>query len=143
MCEKGTFPCQKGAFAGGRGAVIGEKALFRDRRASLLEGGAPYLLRRAPSWAKGAPFPIRRVTLLAGSHPYNVFGVKIRQWLRHSRMETKIGAPAPSAHGCEFSFPAAIFISLCQRRPCAFGAGAPVSIGEGLPAPAAPLWIRH
>ena len=36
------------------GAIIGENSLFRGRRVSLLEGGAPYLLRRAPSWAKGA-----------------------------------------------------------------------------------------
>ena len=52
-------------------------------------------------------------------------------------METKIGAPAPSAQGREFSYPTAIFVSLRQRRLCAFSTEEPVSIGEGLPAPAA------
>ena len=61
-------------------AIIGEMALFRDRRARLLEGGAPYLLR-APSLAKMAPFRIRRANLLAGRLPYNAFGVKIKQGL--------------------------------------------------------------
>ena len=73
--------------------------------------------------------------MLAGRHPYNAFGVKIRQRLGYLLGELRrILAPK----GCEFSFPAAVCISLRRRRPCAKGAGAPVSIGEWLPAPAAP-----
>ena len=80
--RKAHFFVPEDAFASGgkgrrfdlEGTIIGKKALFRGRRASLLEGGAPYLLRRAPSWAKRVPFRIRRATLLAGRHPYNAFG---------------------------------------------------------------------
>ena len=47
------------------------------------------------------------------------------------RMETNIGTPAPSGQGRKFSFPAAIFISPRQRRPCASfywgGAASPYS----------------
>ena len=65
-----------------------------------------------------APFRFRRATSLAGRRPYNAFGAKIDLGLRYL------------ANGDE------------NWHHCAFGAGALVSIGEGLPAPAAPLWIR-
>ena len=38
------------------GVVMGKTAPLRVRRALLLAGGAPYLLRRAPSWTKGRLF---------------------------------------------------------------------------------------
>ena len=65
-----------------------------------------------------ALFRFRRALSLAGRRPYNAFGAKIDIRLRYL------------AKGDE------------NWHLCAFGAGAPVSIGEGLPAPALPLWIR-
>ena len=100
-----------------RGAIVGEKAPFRAKRASLLAGGE-YLLRRASLWAKRAPFRIRRAPSLAGRRTYNAFDAKIEPGLIYS------------ANGDE------------NCRPCAKGAGASVSIGEELPAPAACPWIR-
>ena len=38
------------------GVVMDKTAPLRVRRALLLAGGAPYLLRRVPSWAKGRLF---------------------------------------------------------------------------------------
>ena len=55
---------------------------------------------------------------LVERRPYNTFDAKIDPRLRYSSKEDEKG------------------------HPCAFGAGAPVPIGEGLPAPAAPPWIR-
>ena len=37
---------------------MGEKVAFRARKAPLLAGELPYLLRRASSWEKRAPFRI-------------------------------------------------------------------------------------
>ena len=64
------------------------------------------------------PVLFRRAPSLAGRRQYNALGAKIDIGLRYS------------ANGDE------------NWHHCAFGAGAPISIGEGLPAPAAPLWIR-
>ena len=152
MSAKGAFPCQKGVFAGGRAAIyakkgvfIGEKgcfmyvhtrkassltegasylvkrahscaerALFRTRRAPLLAEGAPYLLRGCRH-RKKTPFCVRRAPLLAGKRPYYAFGAKIDT------------GPGYSANGDK---------SWC---PCVFNAVAPTSIGEWLPAPAAPM----
>ena len=54
MGKEGAFLCQKGAFAGGRGAVsalngaiISGRDVFRARLAPLLAEGAPYQLKRA------------------------------------------------------------------------------------------------
>ena len=51
MGKEGTFLCQKGAFAGGKGAVsalngafISEKGALRARETPSLVEGAPYLL---------------------------------------------------------------------------------------------------
>ena len=96
-----------------QGAFVSEKAYFRARRAPLLAGRASLLLKRASLWAKRAHFRIRRAPSLAGSRPYNASGTKIDPGLRCS------------ADGNE------------KWRSCAFGVGAPVSIGEGLVAPAA------
>ena len=65
-----------------------------------------------------ALFRFRRAPLLAQRRPYNTFGAKIYLGLRYSANEDE------------------------NKHHCGFDAGAPVSIGEGLPAPAAPLWIR-
>ena len=71
MFEKFTVWCQKGAFAGGRGAVSTKRAPSwvkgtRDaRRTPLLAGGAPYTHTRAPSWAKNGAFSARRAPSLA------------------------------------------------------------------------------
>ena len=53
---EGRFRRRKGRRYYLEGVVMGKKAHFRVRRALLLAGGAPYLLRRAPSWAKGRLF---------------------------------------------------------------------------------------
>ena len=56
--------------------VMVEKAPFRTRRAPLLAGATPHLLRRARSWTKRAPSLIRRAPSLAGRRPHNAFGAK-------------------------------------------------------------------
>ena len=130
---QGRLCWRKGRRFNLEGVIIGEKALFRDRRASLLEGGAPYLLRTSPSWAKMAPFRIRRATLLVGRHPYNSFGVKIRQDRDTRRMEAKIVIGS-----CHWNWKLKIV--------CAFSAGARIFISRRyfhLPVPEAPLRLRH
>ena len=116
--KKDTFSCQKGAFAGRRGAISTKRAPSSAKRRICgpewrlcwLEGR-----RIFPEWRRRGQitlYCIRRAPLLAGRRPYNAFGAKIDPGLSYS------------ANG--------------HFRPCAFGARAPVSIGEGLPAPAAP-----
>ena len=143
MCGKCTFSCQTGALVVDwaqfelRGHDHRRNALFRGRRASLLEGGAPYLFRRAPSWAKEAPFRTKRAILLAGRHPYNaqIFGVKIRQWLRISANGDENGAHS--------AFSAGVLIFLSCRNFHLSASTAQVRqfpLGRGCqPAPAAPL----
>ena len=76
MSVKSACLCQKGAFAGGRGAVsalksavMGEENVFRARRTSLQTEGAPYLLRMMRSYAKTF-FCDRRAPLLVGWTSY-------------------------------------------------------------------------
>ena len=64
------------------GAPMVENAPFPARRAPLLAGGVPYLLRRATSWTKRAPSPFRWAYSLAGRSPYNAFGAKADPGLR-------------------------------------------------------------
>ena len=61
MSERSACLCQKGAFAGGRGAVsawksavMGENNVCRPGRTPLQTEGAPYLLGMLQSYAKGA-----------------------------------------------------------------------------------------
>ena len=80
---EGRLCWQKGRRIYLQGAVIGEKAPFRAKKAPLLSGGAPYLFRMAPSWANRAPFCIRRGPSPAGRRRYNAFGAKIDPELRY------------------------------------------------------------
>ena len=76
MCEKFTVWCQKGAFAGGRGAVSTKRApswvkgALCARRTALLAGGTPYPLTRALSWAKMGTFSAKRAPSLAEGASY-------------------------------------------------------------------------
>ena len=95
---------------------------------------------------KGA-FSYQEGNIAGGKAPYSAFGVKIRQGLRYSANGDE------NCRLCACSSEARIFLSLRnlhppaptaplhplrRRRPCTFCAGAPASIEEGLPAPAAP-----
>ena len=64
------------------GAAMVENAPFPARRAPLLAGGVPYLLRRATSWTKRAPSLFRWAHSLAGRRPHNAFGAKTDPGLR-------------------------------------------------------------
>ena len=64
---------------------------------------------------KRASFRFRRAPSLAERRPYNAFGVKIDLRQRYSANKDE------------------------NWHHSSFGAGVPVPIGEGLPAPAAPL----
>ena len=76
MFEKFTVWCQKGAFAGGRGAVSTKRApswakgALGARRTLLLAGGAPYPHTRAPSWAKKGSFSDTRAPSLTEGASY-------------------------------------------------------------------------
>ena len=86
-----------------------------------------------------APLRIRRATLLAGRHPYNAFGVKIRQGLEDSANGDENWRPGVFSSGAQiflsrrnFHPPAPKASLRLRRRGASFHWG-------GLPAPAAPL----
>ena len=104
-----------------RGRHHGQKDAFSCQKGASADGrGAPSKINicfeGCRHGRKGRPF-VSEVRL-ARRHTYNAFDAKIDPGLRYS------------ANGDE------------SWRPCAEGAGASGSIGEGLPAPAAPPWIR-
>ena len=90
--------------------VEGAKGVFSCQKGASAGEGMLHLLRRAPSRTKRSSFCIRRAPSLVERRS---FGAKIDPGLRYSSKDEK-------------------------GHHSAFGAGAPVSIGEGLPAPPAP-----
>ena len=103
MCKKFTVWCQKGAFAGGmgavsikrappwvkgalssvggrgavsayKGAVVGKNSAFSARKAPSLAGAASYLLKNTQSCAERSLFRARRTCLLADGAPFQLRG---------------------------------------------------------------------
>ena len=62
--------------------VMVRKELIGARRAPVLAGRMPYLLRRATSWTKREPSLIRMAYSLAGRRPHNALGAKTDPELR-------------------------------------------------------------
>ena len=106
MSVKSACLCQKGAFAGGRGAVSasksavkGEESVSGARRTSLQTERAPYLLRMMHSYAKRALFCDRTALSLVGWAPYLLR--RAPQWV-----ERAFFVPEESLHSREVAISA-------------------------------------
>ena len=86
MCGKGTFSCQKGAFAGGRGAVSTYRAPSWGKRRLFVPEGRLFWRKEVISTQKGVivdekcAFSCQMAALASRKSLYNASGAKKKPW---------------------------------------------------------------